>query len=65
MKTLHEERKEKSDVIDGLQAANGTKLSSNGKWIRLPKSYSRKKLFIGGGSFTSKQKEKWTYLDKI
>ena len=65
MKTLNEERSEESVVIDGLEVANGTKFISDGKWIRLPKTYSKEKLSIGYGSFTSKQLQKQTYLDKI
>ena len=65
VKTLNGERSEKSVVIDGLEVANGTKSNSNGKWIRLPKTYSREELSIVGGRFTSKQQQKWTYLDKI
>ena len=61
VKTLNEERSKESVVIDGLEVANGTKFNSNGMWIRLPKTYSREKLSIGGGSFTSKQLPKWTY----
>ena len=58
VKTLNGERSEKSVVIDGLEVANGTKSNSNGKWIRLPKTYSREELSIGGGRFTSKQLQK-------
>ena len=65
VKTLNGERSEESVVIDGLEVGNGTKFNSNGKWIRLPKTYSKEKFSIGGGSFTSKQLQKWTYLDKI
>ena len=65
VKTLNGERSKESVVIDGLEVANGTKLSSNGKCIRLPKTYSREKLSTGSGSFTSKELQKWTYLDKI
>ena len=65
MKRLNGERSEESVVIDGLEVADGTKFSCDGKWIILPKTYSKDELFIGGGSFTSKQLQKWTYLDKI
>ena len=58
-------RKEESVVIDGLEVANGGNFNSDGKWIRLPKTYSKETFSIGGGSFASKQLEKWTYLDKI
>ena len=58
MKTLNGERSEKSVVIDGLEVADGTKFNSDGKWIRLPKTYSKEKLSIGGGSFTSKKAAK-------
>ena len=65
VKTLNGERSEESVVIDGLEVANGTKLNNDGRWIRLPKTYSKEKLPIRGGRFTSKQLQKWTYLDKI
>ena len=65
VKTLNGERSKESVVIDGLEVANGTKFNSDGKWIRLPKTHSKEKLSIGGGSFTSKQLQKWRYLDKI
>ena len=53
MKRLNGERSEESVVIDGLEVADGTKFSCDGKWIILPKTYSKDELFIGGGSFTS------------
>ena len=65
VKTLNGERSEESVVIDGLEVANATKFNSFGKWIIMPKTYSRDKLSIGGGSFISKQLQRWTYLDKI
>ena len=58
VKTLNGESSEKSFVIDGLEVANGTKFNSNGKWIRLPKTYSKEKLSIGGGRLASKQLQK-------
>ena len=54
VKTLNGERSKESVVIDGLEVANGTKLSSNGKCIRLPKTYSREKLSTGSGSLHQK-----------
>ena len=65
VKTLNGQSSKESVVIDGLEVASGTKFNSNGKWIRLPKTYSEEKLSIGGGSFTSKQLQKWRYLDEI
>ena len=65
MKTLNGERYKESVLIDGLEVAVGTKFNSNEKWIRLLKTYSREKLSNGGRSFTSKQLQKWTYLNKI
>ena len=65
VKTLNGERSEESVVIDGLEVANATKFNSSGKRIIMPKTYSRDKLSIGGGSFISKQLQRWTYLDKI
>ena len=47
VKTLNGERSEESVVIDGLEVGNGTKFNSNGKWIRLPKTYSKEKFSIG------------------
>ena len=55
VKTLNGEKSEESVVIDGLEVASGSNFNSDGKWIRLPKTYSKEKLPIGGGSFTSKQ----------
>ena len=65
VKKLNGDRTKESFVIGGLKVANATKFNTDGKWIRLLKTYSKEKLTIGGGSFTSKQMQKWTYLDKI
>ena len=65
VKTLNGERSKESVLIDGLEVSNAKKFNSFGKWIIMPKTCSRDKLSIGGGSFTSKQRQRWTYLDKI
>ena len=58
VKTLNGERSEESVVIDGLEVANGTNFNSDGKWIRIPKTYSKENLSFWRGSFTSKQLKK-------